>query len=92
MVAWSYSYEGWGASSKVTHGPDFVHPQGYLNNPTATKESITTDGWYKTGDVSIRDSEGCYTIVDRIKELIKYKVCLPTNLPLNNPATLTRSA
>jgi len=47
--------------------------KGYLNNSTATKESITTDGWYKTGDVCVRDTDGCYTIVDRIKELIKYK-------------------
>lgn len=59
---------------------DFTHVQGYLNNPTATKESITTDGWYKTGDVCTRDAEGFYTVVDRIKELIKYKVYLPHSL------------
>jgi len=47
--------------------------KGYLNNPTATNESITADGWYKTGDVCSRDAEGYFTIVDRIKELIKYK-------------------
>lgn len=47
--------------------------KGYLNNPAATKESITDDGWYKTGDVCTRDHEGFYHIVDRIKELIKYK-------------------
>lgn len=47
--------------------------KGYLNNPTATKESITPEGWYKTGDVCVRDDEGFYHIVDRIKELIKYK-------------------
>ncbi|KAF9790975.1 AMP binding protein [Thelephora terrestris] len=47
--------------------------KGYLNNPTATKESITADGWYKTGDVCTRDADGFYHIVDRIKELIKYK-------------------
>ncbi|RDB25422.1 4-coumarate--CoA ligase-like 7 [Hypsizygus marmoreus] len=52
-------------------GPTIM--KGYLNNPTATKESITPDGWFKTGDIAIRDSEGFYYIVDRRKELIKYK-------------------
>jgi 4-coumarate--CoA ligase len=48
--------------------------QGYLNNPTATNDCITPDRWFKTGDIAIRDSEGYYYIVDRRKELIKYKV------------------
>lgn len=48
--------------------------QGYLNNPDATKNAITEDGWFKTGDISIRDKDGYYYIVDRRKELIKYKV------------------
>ena len=77
MVARSDGYEGM-ALCGHSNEPDCILIQGYLNNPTATKESITTDGWYKTGDVCTRDAEGCYTIVDRIKELIKYKVCLPT--------------
>ncbi|KAJ7735767.1 AMP binding protein [Mycena metata] len=47
--------------------------KGYLNNPTATKNSITPDGWFKTGDIAIRDKEGFWYIVDRRKELIKYK-------------------
>ena len=47
--------------------------QGYLNNPSATKAAITPDGWFRTGDVAIVDSDGFYTIVDRQKELIKYK-------------------
>ncbi|KAI0783024.1 AMP binding protein [Abortiporus biennis] len=47
--------------------------KGYLNNPTATKNTVTSDGWYKTGDVAVRDGEGYYYIVDRVKELIKYK-------------------
>ncbi|KAJ6576829.1 AMP binding protein [Mycena sp. CBHHK59/15] len=47
--------------------------KGYLNNPTATRNAITPDGWFKTGDVAVRDSEGYYYIVDRRKELIKYK-------------------
>jgi len=47
--------------------------KGYLNNPTATANSLTPDGWFKTGDIAIRDEDGCFTIVDRKKELIKYK-------------------
>jgi acyl-CoA synthetase (AMP-forming)/AMP-acid ligase II len=45
---------------------------GYLNNPTATAETLTADGWLKTGDVA-RLAEGACFIVDRVKELIKYK-------------------
>jgi AMP-binding enzyme len=45
-----------------------------LNNPTATKDSITEDGWFKTGDIAQVDKDGFYSIVDRRKELIKYKV------------------
>lgn len=48
--------------------------KGCLNNPIATANSITTDGWFKTGDIAARDEEGYYMIVDRKKELIKYKV------------------
>jgi len=52
-------------------GPTIM--KGYLNNPKATQESITPDGWFKTGDIATRDSDGYYYIVDRRKELIKYK-------------------
>ncbi|CAE6350170.1 unnamed protein product [Rhizoctonia solani] len=52
-------------------GPTIM--KGYLNNPTATANSITPDGWFKTGDIAVRDSDGFFTIVDRLKELIKYK-------------------
>ncbi|KAJ7185871.1 AMP binding protein [Mycena filopes] len=54
------------------HGPTVM--KGYLNNPSATTNCITPDGWLKTGDVAIRDKDGHYYIVDRRKELIKYKV------------------
>jgi len=47
--------------------------QGYLNNSEATKDAITPDKWFKTGDIAIRDKDGFYYIVDRRKELIKYK-------------------
>ncbi|MDG2025978.1 MAG: AMP-binding protein [Acidimicrobiales bacterium] len=46
--------------------------KGYLNNEEATTETIDTDGWVHTGDVAIIDEAGHYSIVDRIKELIKY--------------------
>jgi len=46
---------------------------GYLNNPTATAETITEDGWLRTGDIAIIDEHGHVSIVDRMKELIKYK-------------------
>ncbi len=46
---------------------------GYLNNDEATAATITTDGWLRTGDVAVVDSDGYYSIVDRLKELIKYK-------------------
>jgi len=51
-------------------GPNIM--KGYLNNKMATKNSITSEGWFKTGDVAIRDKEGFFYIVDRKKELIKY--------------------
>ncbi|KAJ4487169.1 AMP binding protein [Lentinula edodes] len=52
-------------------GPSVM--KGYLNNPTANKDSFSADRWYKTGDICVRDKEGFYYIVDRKKELIKYK-------------------
>jgi long-subunit acyl-CoA synthetase (AMP-forming) len=47
--------------------------KGYLNNKQATRDSITPDGWFKTGDVGVVDDKGFFFIVDRRKELIKYK-------------------
>ncbi|KAF8633434.1 hypothetical protein AX17_004604 [Amanita inopinata Kibby_2008] len=52
-------------------GPTIM--KGYLSNKAATEDSITPDGWFKTGDIATRDAEGFYYIVDRRKELIKYK-------------------
>lgn len=46
---------------------------GYLNQPEATAECLDTDGWLHTGDLATIDTDGHMTIVDRLKELIKYK-------------------
>jgi acyl-CoA synthetase (AMP-forming)/AMP-acid ligase II len=44
---------------------------GYWRNEQATKESLSSDGWLKTGDIAVRNDKGYYFIVDRKKELIK---------------------
>jgi benzoate-CoA ligase family protein len=46
---------------------------GYLNNPKATAETIDPDGWLRTGDLVTVDPDGWFRVVDRLKELIKYK-------------------
>lgn len=43
---------------------------GYHNNEQATKEAFI-DGWHVTGDLAIRDEEGCFVIADRLKQMIK---------------------
>lgn len=47
--------------------------KGYLNNPEGTKNALTEDGYFKTGDVGYQDKDGNFFITDRVKELIKYK-------------------
>ncbi|MEM6986944.1 MAG: AMP-binding protein [Pseudomonadota bacterium] len=47
--------------------------KGYLNNPEATANTVTEDGWLRTGDIAYNDEDGYLFIVDRLKELIKYK-------------------
>ncbi|EDY47954.1 4-coumarate-CoA ligase, partial [Streptomyces clavuligerus] len=52
-------------------GPQVM--KGYLGRPEATAEMIDADGWLRTGDVGRVDADGWLHVVDRVKELIKYK-------------------
>jgi acyl-CoA synthetase (AMP-forming)/AMP-acid ligase II len=52
-------------------GPQVM--KGYLNRPDATAETIDAEGWLHTGDIGYADRDGHFFIVDRSKELIKYK-------------------
>ncbi|HUR36590.1 MAG TPA: fatty acid--CoA ligase, partial [Terriglobales bacterium] len=54
----------------IMRGPQFM--SGYWRNPAASAE-VLRDGWYWSGDVAVRDKDGFFRIVDRSKELIKYK-------------------
>lgn len=47
--------------------------KGYHKNLEGTKNALTDDGYFKTGDVGHQDKDGNFYITDRIKELIKYK-------------------
>jgi acyl-CoA synthetase (AMP-forming)/AMP-acid ligase II len=42
---------------------------GYLDNPEATEEAITQDGWLKTGDIAVMDDDGNLSITDRSKDM-----------------------
>ena len=55
----------------LVRGPQVM--RGYLNRPEATAQTVDADGWLHTGDVAYADEDGYFFIVDRAKELIKYK-------------------
>ncbi|XP_039026635.1 4-coumarate--CoA ligase-like 5 [Hibiscus syriacus] len=52
-------------------GPSIM--KGYLNNAEATAATVDSEGWLKTGDLCYIDDDGFLHLVDRLKELIKYK-------------------
>ncbi|KAG9252150.1 uncharacterized protein F5Z01DRAFT_626174 [Emericellopsis atlantica] len=58
------------AGEALIKGP-IVSP-GYHDNDKANRESYTSDGWLRTGDI-LREDDGEFWVVDRKKELIKYK-------------------
>jgi acyl-CoA synthetase (AMP-forming)/AMP-acid ligase II len=55
----------------LIRGPQIM--KGYLNHPEETAACLDREGWYHTGDVGYVDGDGYFFIVDRTKELIKFK-------------------
>ncbi|XP_058058848.1 uncharacterized protein LOC131209735 [Anopheles bellator] len=47
--------------------------KGYIGNEKATNETIDKEGWLRTGDIGYYDEDNEFYIIDRLKELIKYK-------------------
>ncbi len=60
-----------GRGELCVKGPNVM--VGYLHNPQATAETLDEDGYLHTGDVATVTKDGVFSIVDRVKELIKYK-------------------
>jgi acyl-CoA synthetase (AMP-forming)/AMP-acid ligase II len=52
-------------------GPQVM--RGYLNRPAETAQMLDAEGWLRTGDIGHVDDDGFFYVVDRVKELIKYK-------------------
>jgi acyl-CoA synthetase (AMP-forming)/AMP-acid ligase II len=55
----------------MVKGPQVM--KGYWNNPKETAACLTPDGWLHTGDVARFDEDGYLYLVERLKEMIKYK-------------------
>lgn len=52
-------------------GPSVM--KGYFSNTEATASTLNSEGWLRTGDICYIDDDGFIFVVDRLKELIKYK-------------------
>ena len=58
-----------GAEGEIAAKGPSVH-LGYYKNPAANAELFTVDGWFRTGDLGVRDAAGNVRIVGRLKEMI----------------------
>ncbi|ORX59043.1 acetyl-CoA synthetase-like protein, partial [Hesseltinella vesiculosa] len=58
-----------GTGELLLRGPSLM--AGYYNLPEVTKETMTEDGWFRTGDVATLLEDGTVKITDRIKNLVK---------------------
>jgi len=80
----SIGYPGWGVEMCILNDTDEAQPdgergeicirghnsmKGYLGRPEATAETLR-GGWFHSGDIGLRDDDGCYWIVDRKKDMI----------------------
>lgn len=52
----------------VAKGPQVTH--GYYNQPKASADAFTSDGYFRTGDIATKDAEGNFKIVDRKKDMV----------------------
>ncbi|MGD0114528.1 MAG: AMP-binding protein [Dehalococcoidia bacterium] len=55
----------------MVKGPQVM--KGYWNNPKETADCLTSDGWLRTGDIGRFDEDGYLYLIERKKEMIKYK-------------------
>jgi len=55
------------AGELQVRGPQVM--QGYWNRLDETAKVMTEDGWFRTGDIAVRDADGSFRIVDRIKDM-----------------------
>lgn len=58
-----------GQDAEVIISGPVVSP-GYWNDPAATADSYSPDGWFRTGDIARRDERGYYYVVDRTKDMV----------------------
>ena len=52
----------------LVRGPQVMH--GYWQRPEATDEALDSEGWFRTGDIAVREEDGFFRICDRLKDMI----------------------